>query len=122
MQKFTEARHAGEHIVSEANGALSREQVVVASGAGVLHAGTVLAKVTATGKFVALDPEGEDGSENAAGVLYAEVDATDGDVPAVVHVRQCEVDADGLAWPDGIGPSAQEAGEAQLVALGIIPR
>lgn len=40
MATFTEGRHTGEHVLSEANGARSREQGVLASGN--LAAGTVL--------------------------------------------------------------------------------
>lgn len=41
----TESRHAGDFLISEANGTRSREQVVVASGAGALVPGTLLGKV-----------------------------------------------------------------------------
>ena len=47
MASFTEGRHAGEHIVSEANGARSREQAILASGN--LPAGAVLGKITNAG-------------------------------------------------------------------------
>lgn len=46
MNIQTESRHAGDFLISEANGTRSREQVVVASGAGVLVPGTLLGKVT----------------------------------------------------------------------------
>lgn len=46
MDIKTESRHAGDFLISEANGTRSREEVTVVSGAGVLVAGTVLGKIT----------------------------------------------------------------------------
>jgi hypothetical protein len=46
MTTLTEGTHAGEFLVSEANGTLSREVGVVAAGAGVVTAGMVLGKRT----------------------------------------------------------------------------
>ena len=51
MTVLVETRHAGEFILSEANGQRSREAITIASGAGIIAAGTVLGKVTATGKY-----------------------------------------------------------------------
>lgn len=45
MTVLNEARHAGEHVLSEANGNLSRENIVIKAGAGILTAGTVLGKI-----------------------------------------------------------------------------
>ncbi len=44
MTTLTEGTHAGEFLVSEAEGTLSRESVTVAAGAGVVTAGMVLGK------------------------------------------------------------------------------
>jgi hypothetical protein len=44
MTTLTETTHAGEFLVSEANGTLSREVVTIAAGAGVISAGMVLGK------------------------------------------------------------------------------
>ncbi|MAT91384.1 MAG: head decoration protein [Halioglobus sp.] len=121
MTTFTEARHPGEHILSEANGALSREQVTLASGNN-LAAGTVLGIITASGKYAVFDQDASDGTEEAAGVLYEAVDASGGDEDAVVHVRQCEVAGAALTWPGDITGPEQIAAEAELAALGIIVR
>ncbi|SFC84570.1 Bacteriophage lambda head decoration protein D [Pseudomonas citronellolis] len=100
MPVLYETRRAGDFVLSEANGNLSRESIVIDSG--VHLPGTVLGKVTATGKFVALAPAATDGSQTAAAVLRARADATDGDVNAVGYVRLAEVRADLLVWPAGI--------------------
>lgn len=47
MNIKTEGVHAGEFLLSEANGARSRGQVVISAGAGLLAAGTILAILTA---------------------------------------------------------------------------
>jgi hypothetical protein len=52
-QSRSSTRHPGEFILSEANGQRSREAITIASGAGIIAAGTVLGKVTATGKYLA---------------------------------------------------------------------
>ncbi len=46
MTTLTESTHAGEFIVSEANGTLSREAVTIAAGSGEIAAGMVLGKRT----------------------------------------------------------------------------
>jgi len=81
------------YLLSEANGSRGREEITLATGAGKLVAGTVLAQLTAPpGKWVAYDPAGaDDGRRTAAGILYAAADATAGDVKALAHVADCEV-------------------------------
>lgn len=120
MATLTEGRHAGEFIVSEANGARSREAMTI--DAGSLEAGTVLGRVTATGKYVALAPGSEGGSEAAAGILYAAVDATAADAEGVAIVRDAEVNGAELTWPAGISGSDKTAAVAALAALGVIVR
>ena len=62
--------HAGEFLLSEGAGKISREAINVAAG-GALVAGQVLGLVTATGEFKAYDPAAEDGSETAVCILFA---------------------------------------------------
>ena len=116
------------YLVSEANGTRSREVVTLAEGV-VRNPGTVLGKVTATGKYVPVDPangtgEGEtpDGSHIAVAVLYAAVDATAGDKPAVITARDAEVEAAALIWPAAITPTQKTAALGQLAAVGIVAR
>lgn len=113
---LTEQKRAGEFLIAEGNGSISREKVVVASGSGVLVPGTVMGKVTATGKYKAYDnADATTGLGTAAAVLYNEVDATAADVEAVVIVRHAEVDE---ALLTGINAD----GKADLAALQIIVR
>lgn len=92
MASQTEVMAPGEFIYSEANGTQSRENVTVVAGAGVLPAGRMLGKVTASGKYTNYDDGLATGVETAAGILYAECDASGAaDVPAVIIARNAEV-------------------------------
>jgi hypothetical protein len=98
MPTKTETLGAGAFIKSEANGELSREAIVLASGAGALLAGTVLGKITASGKYKAYDNDAADGTQTAAAILFRDTDATSADVAAVGIVRLAEVWRDRLVW------------------------
>ena len=116
MPELQEGQYAGEFIVSEGNGAISRETITVLSGEA-LEVGAVLGKVTASGKYKALDPVATDGSQVAAGILYEALDASAGDAEGVAIVRHAEVNAAELVWPDGITAGQQTTALAQLALL-----
>lgn len=125
---FVKTPSAASYLVSEANGTRSRDVVTIAEGVHALP-GTVLGKVTATGHYVPLDPangsgEGQspDGSQTAAAVLFAEVDATLGEKPGVITARDAEVAAHALLWPTGITEQQKTAALAQLAQAGIVAR
>jgi hypothetical protein len=46
MSVKTEGRHAAEFVLSEGNGSISRDNIVILSGAGVVVPGTVLGKIS----------------------------------------------------------------------------
>lgn len=119
MAIFTEGRHTGEHVISEASGARSREQAVLASGA--LSAGTVLA-LDAGGDYVQLAPDAGDTTATAKAVLYAAVDASASPQPCVVHVRACEVEEAALGLPDDITEEQTTTALNDLIGNGVIPR
>lgn len=117
-----EGMHTGEYLKSEANGARSRGVGVIASGEN-LSACTVLGKITANGQYTQLDTGASDGSEVAASILWAAVDATDAAVDgAVMHVRDCEVNGDDLVWPDGFSQGEIDTAIGELADVGIIVR
>ena len=62
-----EGVHAGEFLLSEANGTRSREEVVISAGNGKVAAGTLIAKITATNAAVPTAKAGNVGN----GVLGA---------------------------------------------------
>jgi Bacteriophage lambda head decoration protein D len=121
MPVLNEGRYAGEFVVSEGNGRISREIITVLSGQ-TLQAAAVLGKVTASGKYKALNPAAVDGSEVAAGILYDAVDASAADAEGAAIVRLAEVNAAELVWPAGITAPQQTTALGQLRALTIIAR
>ena len=121
MPVLTEGRYAGEFIVSEGNGKISRETITVLSSQ-TLQAGAVLGKVTASGKYKALDPAAADGPQSAAGIVYDAVDASTADAEGVGVVRLAEVNAAELVWPGGITAGQKTTALGQLTALNIIAR
>lgn len=118
MTVKTEGRHAGEFILSEANGQRSRDTLTIASGQD-LPAGTILELSSGKGVSYA----GTSASE-AVGVLYEAVDASGGDVAgAVIVVRDAEVnDAKLSVSVDNTAGDSLAAGKADLELLGIIVR
>lgn len=120
MSSKTENPRTGDFLLSEANGTYSRENVIL--DAGALDAGTVLGKLTASGKYVVLAPAAADGSEDASGILWARADASTADAAIVVIARDAEVKADALIWPAGITTEQKATAITQLNALGIVLR
>ena len=113
----------GAAIKSEATGTRSRESITIASGAGVLLAGTVLGKITATGKYGLYDNDASDGRQTMAADLLAQTDATAADAKAVGFVRDCEVWKDRLVWGAGVTTQAEkDAAYVEMIAAGVIPR
>lgn len=109
-----------EFLVSEGNGQISREQVTVAiAGSVALPSGTVLGRVTASGKYVKYDDAGtDDGRRTAVAVLMTGLPGVNGDARAAVIARNAEVF--GAMLNGGAGVDAN--GRADLAAVGIIVR
>ena len=71
-----EQRHAGEFLLSEGAGNISREAINVAAGMA-LEPGQILGLITATGEFAPYQPTAEDGTENAVAILYGPLGESD---------------------------------------------
>lgn len=95
MTTFKEGRHTGEFLLSEAKGWRSRENGSVASGEGVLEAGTLMARNGGSPTIWTAIASG--GEANADGILWTTVDATDQAVEAAFIVRDAEVIKGSLA-------------------------
>lgn len=121
MSVLTETPRPGEFIISEANGSLSRETVVIASGQN-LSACAVLGKVTASGKYKELNPAASDGTQIAAGVLVAAANATAGDIAAAAVVRLAEVNKERMVWKSGATSGEQATALTQLASAYVIAR
>ena len=81
MTTLIEGKHLGGFLVWEAFRDYTRKTITVA--AGTLEPGTVLGRITASGKYAAHDPAAVDGTETAVAVLWGKADASAGDAPAV---------------------------------------
>ena len=123
MTTLTEGKHAGGFLVWEVLRDYTRETVTIASGAGKLEPGTVLGKITTGGKYTGLAPAATNGSQNAAAILWAGVDAADADAPGVVILRgPAIVNRHEIIWPEGATEAQITAATTALAALGIIMR
>ncbi len=121
MSVKTESVYTGEFLVSEGNNSISREQVSFAASLTMLP-GTVVGKASADGVYSSLDPSAVDGTETAAGILYAGkvTDASGGD--GVIIARLAEVVDSLLVWPVSITDEQKAAAVDQLAGLDIILR
>ena len=115
MSTRFEGKYAAEFLLSEGNGSISREQVVIAAAAPAMVAGTVLGRITASGKFTAYNNANSDGTQTAVGVLYEAVPDSTSDQKAVAILRYAEVQQSELTGYDA-------AAKSELEALGIIVR
>lgn len=110
-------KRAGAHIMHEAFPQLSRENITVTGGN--YKAGTVLGKVTASGKYKQLAPAASDGSQTAVMILFDSVDASAGDKPGVGHDYGVSVKDSDLEWPVGITAPQKAAAITNLRGLGV---
>jgi len=121
MAAKTESNYLGDWLKFEEDNLYSRDQVTVASGQN-LKTGTVVGIITASGKVTQLAPSASDGSQNAAGVLVGDVDASAADTPGVIIARHAICSDKGLVWPSGITGAQKNTALGQLKALGILVR
>lgn len=118
MTTFTEGKHAGEFLMSEADGQRSRENVTIVAGQN-LGAGAVLGKITSGGKYTAVNQGASDGSQTAAGILIGAVNATSADTPGAIINCDAEVNGHCLDWGTTESPPEITTGIAELLTLGI---
>ena len=110
----------GDAIKWEEDGSYSRKKVTIAAGNSV-SALQVVGIVTASGKYAAFNQDGTDGTNAAAGIMVAAVDASTADKEGVIINDQALVVMDNLAWPSDITVPEKTAAIAELAALGIKP-
>jgi len=84
--------------------------------------GFTIAVAPGVNKYAPFDPAGTNGTQVAAAILFEGCDATDADVRRTFTVRDTEVHADVLAWPEGVTSDQKSAALAALAAQGIIAR
>jgi hypothetical protein len=100
-----------------------REVVTVASGQN-LKLGTVVGVVTATGatKIVSIDPEEEDGSDVAVGVILEDIDATSGSKKSLMLARGAIVADSVTVFPTGATDAQKKKIIKDLETRGIVIR
>jgi hypothetical protein len=119
-------KRAGEFLLSEGNGSISREAATVLSGQ-VLVAGQVI-QLDGDGKAAACDgilnTAGDALVTPVAGIVIYAADATDGDVPNCAYIaRSAEVIDAYITYPtESTGGGEHAATVASLRDLGIIVR
>ena len=126
MATLTKIQSNASFIVSESNGYRSRDDVTVTVPATTTYAaGTILGKITASGKYVRHAAGADNGSEDEAGVLYETLVNTTGsgvDNASVSMARDAEVNGSELTYEVGADASQITASNLALKALGIIVR
>lgn len=73
-----------------------------------------------SGNVVALDPDAVNGSNHAAGIMIAAVDATSADKAGVAIVREAMIASANLVWPAAISAGDKAIALADLEVLGIV--
>lgn len=121
MQTLSETTQPGGFLVWEAFRDYTREVVTIT--AGELAAGTVLGKITASGKYAAHDPSATDGTETAVALLWGKADASGGEVDAVAVVRgPAIVNRHDLVFTGTPTQPEIDAAHTALMAAGILVR
>jgi hypothetical protein len=107
------AAYAGPHLA-----------MTLADGAADFVAGDrfTVSIAAGSGKCVELAPAAVDGSQRAAGILYADRDATDADIEGAAVVRMAAVIGAMLVWPEGITDQERATGIVDLALNSIIVR
>ena len=108
-----ESMHAGEFLLSEGAGDISREAINVAAGPA-LEPGQILGLATATSEFAPYQPTAEDGTENAVAILYGPLGESDVARRGRAIVRLAEVSEAHLT---GLDPAAEKALAAHFVIV-----
>lgn len=116
---FTEKNHLGDLLLHEVHPRWTRQKTTLAAG-DAAQLGTVLGRVTASGKYVPLAPTAIDGSQTAAAVLAEDLVESVADQEGVTIRRGAVLNAAALVWPAGATTNQKAAALAQLEALGIV--
>lgn len=124
--KFDVIDPDGFKIKSGSTGAAYSDDVkfTITAGSTPMVAGDAfyIAVAPGTPSYAQYDPEGTDGRQVAAAILYEGCDATDADVRRTFTVRDTEVHTDVLVWGEGITDDQKNAALASLAASGIVGR
>ena len=123
MPVLTEQPSMGDVLKYEVNPNYTREVITLLQGQPY-PVGSVLGKITASGKYTLSPATGADGSQVASAVLLYAVDATLADATGIVVARgPTIVSRAGLAYGAAVDDGTKITAKiAQLAAVGIIAR
>ena len=123
MPVLTEPPSMGDVLKYEVNPNYTREVVTLLQGLPY-PVGSVLGRITASGKYTLSPATGADGSQVASAVLLYAVDATLADATGIVVARgPTIISRAGLAYDATIDDGTKITAKlSQLAAVGIIPR
>ena len=123
MAPLVQPASLGDILKYELNPNYTRETITLLAGIAY-PVGSVLGRVTASGKFTLASDGGVDGAEIAAAVLLYSVDAMLADTPGVVIARgPAIISRSNLNYDASVDDAAKTATKiAELAALGIIAR
>lgn len=126
MTVLTKAPSLGDLLKFELNGNYCREAVTLKAGTSYAL-GSVLGKITATGKYrlsPAAQVVGDEGAETAAAVLIEDVDASAADRTGVIVARGPVILSKAVLVLDVSvdQPAEIAAKHAQLAAVGLVAR
>ena len=123
MPVLTEQPSMGDVLKYEVNPNYTREVITLLIGMPY-PVGSVLGKITASGKYTLSPATGADGSQVASAVLLYAVDATLADAVGIVVARGPSiVSRAGLAYEGTVNDAAKITAKiGQLAAVGIIAR
>jgi hypothetical protein len=119
---LTEPRHPGEFVLWEQGGHQSRDNIIIVSGQGIVKAGTVLGKITASGKYAISAPAAADGSQTPSALNLYQVDATSADQPVSAITREAEINGPTITYHSTIntGPLVVAANNALLTQFIVV--
>ena len=126
MPTLTMSPTLGDLLKYELNGNYCRETVTLKSGTNY-KLGSVLGKITASGKY-RLSPNatvvGDEGAETAVAILLQAVDATAADMTGLIAARGPAIfSKDALAYDASVNDATKKATKrTQLAAAGLVPR
>lgn len=126
MTTLTMSPTLGDLLKYELNASYSRETVTLKSGTNYAL-GSVLGKITASGKYrlsPAAQVGGDEGAETAVAVLIQAVDATSADKTGLVVARgPAIVSKAGLVFDASVDQPAEKAAKhTQLATVGVVAR
>jgi len=123
MPVLTQPSTMGDVLKYEINPNYTRETVPLLEGTAY-PVGSVLGRITASGKYKLATSGGTDGAQTAGAVLLYAVDATPGDAVGVVLMRGPAIVSRAALAYDGTVDDATKITTkiSQLAALGIIVR